>query len=334
MRNMPCCLILFAFSIKVLYIGFVFSEYCERRNKVGTVNVKPFVKWAGGKRQLLGIFRQYYPTQLTEGKIKRYIEPFAGGGAVLFDILQTYDIEEAFIFDINEDLINTYLAIKNEIRALVEYLADLECRYLNLNEKFRREMYYEIRYLYNSRALNYLPDIESAAQFIFLNRTCFNGLYRVNRSGRFNVPHGEHKNPTICDVQNLYAASSLLQKVHIFAGDYRESAKHIDKCSFVYFDPPYRPLNITSSFTSYSKFDFTDDDQVRLAQFFAEMSNTGAFLMLSNSDPKNVNPDDNFFDELYKDFYIHRIKAKRAINSNGKRRGFISEILVTNYKVY
>jgi len=295
---------------------------------------KPFIKWAGGKGQLLSTFEQYYPVLLIEGNIRRYIEPFVGGGAVLFNILQKYKIEEAFIFDINEDLINTYIVIKNNVDALVEYLSGLEHRYLKFNNEARKEMYYEVREAYNSRTLNNnQPDIERAAQFVYLNRTCFNGLYRVNRAGLFNVPPGDYKKPTICDAKNLYAASSLLQRVHIFPCDYRESISYADRDSFVYFDPPYRPLNITSKFTSYSKFDFTDEDQVHLAHFFAEMNDTGALLMLSNSDPKNENPDDNFFDELYGQFYIHRVKAKRAINSNGGRRGFVSEILVTNYRV-
>lgn len=299
-----------------------------------TICAKPFVKWAGGKGQLLDTFKQYYPLMLLEGRIRHYIEPFVGGGAVLFEILQKYKIEEAFIFDINEDLINAYIVIKYDVDILVEYLFGLECKYLDLNEKARKEMYYEIRDAYNSRTFKSgQPDIERAAQFIFLNRTCFNGLYRVNRAGLFNVPHGDYKNPTICDRKNLYAANSLLQRVHIFIGDYRESIKYADRYSFVYFDPPYRPINVTSNFTSYSKFDFTDEDQVQLAHFFAEMNDTGALIMLSNSDPKNENPDDNFFDELYGNFYIHRIKAKRAINSNGGRRGLVSEILVTNYKV-
>lgn len=299
-----------------------------------TKYVKPFVKWAGGKGQLLDIFEQFYPVLLREGGIRRYIEPFVGGGAVLFDILQKYQIEEAFIFDINEDLINTYIVIKNNVDALVEYLSDLEYRYLKMSKDARKKMYYQVREAYNSRTLkNNQPDIERAAQFIFLNRTCFNGLYRVNRAGLFNVPYGDYKNPTICDEKNLYAASALLQKVHIFNGDYKESFKYVNRYSFVYFDPPYRPLNVTSNFTSYSKFGFSDEDQVQLANFFAEMNNTGASLMLSNSDPKNENPDDNFFDELYGKFYIHRIKAKRAINSNGRGRGLVSEIIVTNYKV-
>jgi len=299
-----------------------------------TVCAKPFVKWAGGKGQLLDTFKQYYPSSLIKGCIRRYIEPFVGGGAVLFETLQKYKVEEAFIFDINEDLINTYAAIKNDVDTLVEYLSGLESKYLNLDEESRKGMYYEIRNAYNSRTLKSgQPDIERATQFIFLNRTCFNGLYRVNRAGHFNVPSGDYKNPTICDEDNLYAASFLLQRVHIFAGDYRECAGYVNKDSFVYFDPPYRPLNVTSSFTSYSKFDFTDEAQIQLANFFSEMNDTGALLMLSNSDPKNEDPNDNFFDELYKNFFIHRIKAKRAINSNGSRRGLISELLVTNYEV-
>ncbi|MEN2775581.1 DNA adenine methylase [Acetivibrio clariflavus] len=298
-----------------------------------TEYAKPFVKWAGGKGQLLDTFVEFFPSQLFEGTIKRYIEPFVGGGAVLFEILKSYEIEEAFIFDINEELINTYVVIKNHVDELVEYLSDMEYKYLKLSKDARKEKYYEIREAYNSLIFkSNVPDIERAAQFIFLNRTCFNGLYRVNRSGLFNVPSGDYKNPTICDEKNLYAVNSILQRVHIFAGDYRESLRYANKHSFVYFDPPYRPLNVTSSFTSYSKFDFTDEDQVQLAKFFSQMNDTGALLMLSNSDPKNINPEDNFFDELYGKFYIHRIKAKRVINSNGGGRGLISEILVTNYK--
>ncbi|MGE5629736.1 MAG: DNA adenine methylase [Caulobacteraceae bacterium] len=295
---------------------------------------KPFVKWAGGKGQLLDTFKHYYPLSLHEGNIRRYIEPFVGGGAVLFDILQKYAIEEAIIFDINKDLINTYIVIKNNVDNLVDYLSNIEYKYLKMDKNARKEMYYKVREAYNSRTiLNNQPDIERAGQFIFLNRTCFNGLYRVNRGGLFNVPVGNYKNPTICDRRNLYSVSSLLQRVQIFTGDYRESRKYADRNTFIYFDPPYRPLNVTSSFTSYSKFDFTDEDQVQLACFFEEMNETGALLMLSNSDPKNENPDDDFFDEIYGKFYIHRIRAKRAINSNGERRGFVSELLVTNYKV-
>lgn len=294
---------------------------------------KPFVKWAGGKTQLLEDFEKYYPLQLRRGSIKRYIEPFVGGGAVLFDILQKYNISEAFIFDINEELINAYKAIKYCVDDLIGELDKLETKYINIDCSCRKEMYYEVRDSYNSIKLkdNHL-DIMKAAYLIFLNRTCFNGLYRVNQSGAFNVPMGSYKNPKICDRKNLRAVSSLLQRVNIYSGDYSDSVKYIGKDSFVYFDPPYRPLSTSSNFTTYSRFDFNDDEQIRLSEFFKTMDRTGAKLMLSNSDPKNVNPNDNFFEEHFCTYNIYRLKAKRIINSNGNGRGLISEILITNYK--
>ncbi len=294
---------------------------------------KPFVKWAGGKTQLLEDFEKYYPLQLRRGSIKRYIEPFVGGGAVLFDILQKYNISEAFIFDINEELINAYKAIKYCVDDLIGELDKLETKYINIDCSCRKEMYYEVRDSYNSIKLkdNHLG-IMKAAYLIFLNRTCFNGLYRVNQSGAFNVPIGSYKNPKICDRKNLRAVSSLLQRVNIYSGDYSDSVKYIGKDSFVYFDPPYRPLSTSSNFTTYSRFDFNDGEQIRLSEFFKTMDRTGAKLMLSNSDPKNVNPNDNFFEEHFCVYNIYRLKAKRIINSNGNGRGLISEILITNYK--
>lgn len=303
-------------------------------NTTSVVTARPFVKWAGGKGQLLDTFKEYYPKKLFVRGIRKYIEPFVGGGAVLFDILQNYEVDEAFIFDINYDLINAYKVIKYNIDDLIGKLSIMEDRYLSSDEEIRKQMYYDTRNLFNSENSKTTDiDIDRAAQFIFLNKTCFNGLFRVNKSGHFNVPMGDYKNPKICDEENLYAVNNLLQKVNIFVGDYRESLKYADSDSFIYFDPPYRPLNVTSSFTSYSKFDFTDEDQIRLAKFFSEVSLTGALLMLSNSDPKNVNVNDCFFDELYEKFYIHRVHAKRVISSKGERRGSINEILVTNYKV-
>lgn len=303
-------------------------------NAITTITARPFVKWAGGKGQLLGTLKVYYPQKLFAGDIKKYIEPFAGGGAVLFDMLQNYNIDEAFIFDINYDLINTYKVIRDYIDDLIEKLTSMEDKYLNANEKTRKQIYYEVRELYNRDNSNAGKiDVNRASQFIFLNRTCFNGLFRVNKSGCFNVPVGDYKNPTICDEENLYAVNNILQRVNIFAGDYRESFKYVDKDTLVYFDPPYKPLNATSNFTSYSKFDFTDEEQIYLAQFFSKVNLTGALLMLSNSDPKNVDVNDCFFDKLYEEFYIHRVHAKRVINSNGKNRGNINEILVTNYRV-
>jgi len=295
---------------------------------------KPFVKWAGGKGQLLEIFKNYYPKELKSGKIKRYIEPFLGGGAVLLDILQNYNINEVFAFDINSELINAYVVIKENVESLIKELRGIEQKYLQYDKESRKQMYYEVRDEYNSITIyDQFTKIKKAAYFIFLNKTCYNGLYRVNTKGFFNVPYGDYKNPTICNEKNLYLLNYLLQKVNIFNSDYKESINYIDSSSFVYFDPPYRPLNQTSNFTSYNKFDFNDEDQIELAKFFKEANNLGAKLMLSNSDPKNEDPEDNFFDELYKEFYIHKIMAKRSINSNGKKRGQISEILVTNYSI-
>ena len=295
---------------------------------------QPFIKWAGGKGQLLSTFQKFYPQSLINGKIRRYVEPFVGGGAVLFDVLQNLPVKEAVIIDINIDLINTYKAVRDRVDSLIMLLEDIEHKYLAQDVEARKETYYGIRKAFNSRKVcDNQVDVEKASQFIFLNKTCFNGLYRVNKTGGFNVPFGDYKNPTICDTENLVSASTLLKKVEIVCGDFRETLGYVDSNSFVYFDPPYRPLNTTSSFTSYSRQDFADDDQIALADFYRQLHNTGALLMLSNSDPRNVDPLDDFFDELYKGFNIHRVQAKRAINSKGNSRGPLSEILVTNYEV-
>jgi len=299
--------------------------------------VKPFVKWAGGKGQLLKVFENFYPAELANDKIKKYIEPFVGGGAVLFDILQSYDIEQAYIFDINSDLINAYLAIKNDVNRLIEYLEQKEKEYIKLDFENRKNYYYQIRNKFNAYKLeansNSNKNIERAGHFIFLNKTCFNGLYRVNSEGLFNVPMGDYKNPKICDEENLSALSELLQKVEIFNLDYRESLAYADERTLMYFDPPYRPLNTTSSFTSYTKSDFTDSDQIELARFYSEIKKTGAYLMLSNSDPKNVRVTDTFLDDLYNEHYINTVQARRTINSKADKRGFINELLVTSYDI-
>lgn len=295
---------------------------------------QPFIKWAGGKGQLLSTFREFYPQSLMTGRIKRYVEPFVGGGAVLFDIVQSFPIEEAMIIDINRDLINTYKAVRDHVDCLIRLLEDIEQEYLAQDMETRKKTYYGIRKAFNLRKVDTgQVDTEKASQFIFLNKTCFNGLYRVNKSGGFNVPFGDYKSPTICAAENLSVASMLLKKVEIVHGDFRKASTYADSETFVYFDPPYRPLNETSSFTSYSKQDFTDDDQVALADFYRRLHDTGALLMLSNSDPRNADPLDCFFDDLYNGFNIHRVQAKRAINSKGNSRGPLSEILVTNYEV-
>lgn len=303
------------------------------------MKAKPFLKWAGGKTQLLDEIMRRLPKEMKEGKIHRYIEPFVGSGAVMFELVQTYPIEEVFIFDINDELITVYEVVQKDVERLIDRLAELENMFLFLEKEKRKAMYYDIRQQFNENLADFCfgtyggHKIERASQFIFLNRTCFNGLFRVNKKGEFNVPMGDYKNPTICDGDNLRAASAVLQTVRIMQGDYKESSAFVHDKTFVYFDPPYRPLSASSSFTAYSKFDFTDDHQKELAHYYRELNKRGAFLMLSNSDPKNTDPTDEFFDELYAGFTIERVVARRNINSKGNGRGTIHEILVTNYEV-
>ncbi|AFZ46998.1 DNA adenine methylase [Cyanobacterium stanieri PCC 7202] len=300
---------------------------------------KPFLKWAGGKSQLLETFRHYYPQSLLDGEKFNYIEPFIGGGAVFFDLVQNYNIRHSYLSDINPEIIIVYKTIQQSVDKLIEQLTELSEQYKSKNQEQQKEFFYFQRDKYNREKIdfNYL-DISSAwvkrsALFIFLNKTCFNGLFRTNKKGDFNVPHGKYKNPNIIDKNNLLNVCSLLQNTDIEISDYQNCTKYINKKSFVYFDPPYRPLNKTSSFNSYSQFLFDDNEQKRLANFYKELNDSySVYLMLSNSDPKNENPQDNFFDELYQGFNIYRIPATRMINSKGGKRGSINEILVINYE--
>ena len=294
--------------------------------------VKPFVKWAGGKNSLIPQLTKYYPLELKDGTIERYIEPFVGGGAVLIDILQKYEVKEAYAFDINKDLINCYNVIKTNVENLIQELDKKEKDFLILDNNARQQFFYNIRTEYNSYTLNEDINVKRASEFIFLNRTCFNGLYRVNKDGKFNVPCGKYKNPTICDSNNLRNLSKLIKNVTFEYGDYKKSESFVNENTFVYFDPPYRPLSITSGFTSYTKEDFNDDNQKELANYFYKLDLKNAKLMLSNSNPKNVNEDDNFFENIYKGFVINEVSAKRMINANAKGRGEISELLITNYE--
>ncbi len=295
--------------------------------------IKPFVKWAGGKGSLIPQLKNFYPFELENETINKYVEPFVGGGAVLINILQKYDVREAYAFDINIDLINCYNVIKSNVEELIKYLKAKEDEFLRLENEDRQEYFYNVRQEYNSyRITENELSIKRAGEFIFLNRTCFNGLYRVNKNGEFNVPCGKYKNPTICDANNLRNLSSLIRNVVFQYGDYKQSEKYIDKNTFVYFDPPYRPLSVTSGFTSYTKEDFNDENQKELAKYFRKLDEKNAKLMLSNSNPKNTNKDDDFFEDIYKGFYINEISAKRMINANSKGRGEISELLIINYE--
>ena len=200
--------------------------------------VKPFVKWAGGKSSLIPQITKYFPLELKNNQIEKYVEPFVGGGAVLIDILQKYDIKQAYAFDINKDLINCYNVIKYKVEDLIQKLDKKEKEFLPLRIYERQKYFYDIRTKYNSYFLNAELDAERASEFIFLNRTCFNGLYRVNKSGKFNVPFGKYKNPTICDSRNLRNLSILFKNTIFKYGDYKESESLIDENTFVYFDPP------------------------------------------------------------------------------------------------
>ncbi|MDR0570180.1 MAG: DNA adenine methylase [Clostridiales Family XIII bacterium] len=292
--------------------------------------VKPFVKWAGGKAQILDEIRRLYPSGLGT-TITKYAEPFVGGGAVLFDILSKYQLNEVYISDINQELITTYSHIRDDVSELVDILRTMAQDYLPASGDIRRTYYYGKRERFNVLKAEANTSVEVAALFIFLNRTCFNGLYRVNNKGGFNVPMGSYKNPTICDEGNLTAVSERLQNVDIVCGDYKESSGFIDEKTFAYFDPPYRPLSETARFTSYAQDGFDDKKQEELAWFIKDLSRKGAYVVASNSDPKNTDESDNFFDELYGSMYIARISASRAINSVGEKRGRVSELLISNY---
>lgn len=289
---------------------------------------RPFIKWVGGKTQLLDDIKESLPRDLSQREEVTYVEPFVGGGAVLFWILQEYpNITRAIINDINTELICTYRVVKYDVERLISELARLQAEYLPLDEIGRREYFLTQRKLFNEKGSS---DIETAALFIFLNRTCFNGLYRVNAKGKFNVPHGRYSNPKICDEETLRADSDVLQRVDILCGDFAQTGKYAGDNVLYYFDPPYRPLTETSSFTSYSKEGFDDTEQTRLRDFCAQIAERKSLFVASNSDPQNVDNKDNFFDQLYEMFSIKRVSAARMINSKGNCRGTISEIMISN----
>ncbi|HCE58004.1 MAG TPA: modification methylase [Prolixibacteraceae bacterium] len=291
---------------------------------------KPFVKWVGGKTQLLDALEMVLPVKFSEYGNLTYIEPFVGGGAVLFRILQRYpNISKAIINDINPDLTTAYKVVKENPSELINWLRMIQNEYLPLDEEKRKQYFLDKRHRFNTK----LPEsLENTALFIFLNRTCFNGLYRVNSKGFFNVPFGRYANPKICDEQTILADSKLLQKVEILTGDFEETLKYTGKNSFFYFDPPYKPLSKTSGFNSYAKEDFGDVEQIRLANFCKKIDSLGHTFVLSNSDVKNQNADNHFFDDIYQQFNIQRVFASRMVNSNAEKRGKLTELLITNQR--
>jgi DNA adenine methylase len=290
---------------------------------------KPFLKWAGGKTQLISTIEKELPNNFDK-QAYTYIEPFVGSGAMLFWMLNKFpNIKRAVINDINGDLINSYNTIKNGVDKLIYTLNSWQEEYyqISVDTELKKEYYYEKRKLFNLRTSD---NVTQTALFIFLNRTCFNGLYRVNSKNEFNVPIGSYKKPMICDETNLRAVNQLLQNVTILNADYAYTLKFAEKNTLFYFDPPYKPLSKTSSFNSYSKDEFNDDEQIRLANFCHQLDELDHDWILSNSDVKGKNPDDDFFDELYSKYNIKRVMARRSINANPEKRGVLTELLITN----
>lgn len=289
---------------------------------------KPFVKWVGGKTRLLDEVKALMPHSLESMTGITYVEPFVGGGAVLFWILQEFpNIEHAAINDANAKLICTYKAVRDNADELVERLKAIQSEYLSLGSAERDAYYLEQRAKFNSGGAS---GCETAALFIFLNKTCFNGLYRVNSKGCFNVPHGKYASPKICDEGTLRADSSILQKVEISCGDFSETGKFAGPGTLFYFDPPYKPLTDAGAFTSYTENGFGDSEQLRLGKFIESIATSGSTFIASNSDPKNTGAGDGFFDKLYCKFSIKRVSAPRMVSSSPSGRGRVSEIMVSN----
>jgi len=305
------------FDVNAIFAYRVYS-LADKKNlfddvaKIIAEKPKPFVKWVGGKRQLLTQFRRLnlYPPELFDIKRGRYFEPFVGGGAVFFDLLP----ERGFLSDLNKELVITYNVIKNDVGGLIASLK---------KHKNDKDYFLKLR----SQDLSKLSDLSVASRFIFLNRTCFNGMYRVNSKGGFNVPYGKYTNPLICDEDNLKKVSKALQGIEIKHQDYKEVLKKAKKGDFIYFDPPYYPISKTSSFTSYTSEAFLDKEQIELRDTFMELNKRGCYVMLSNSDTPFIN-------KIYSGLQgvrINKVEAGRAINSKGSGRGKITEVLITNY---
>lgn len=295
------------------------------------VKAKPFIKWVGGKRQLIGQLEAHLPADFGKWNDATYIEPFVGGGAMLYYMLQRYpNIGRAVINDINSDLMTCYHTVRNSPEKLIASLHEIQNAYNGLRtEEARKDFYLQARARYNGKNLDCM---ENTVLFIFLNRTCFNGLYRVNKKGLFNVPFGRSEKAQLCDEDTIMADSELLQRVEIMTGDFEATINRAQGHTLFYLDPPYRPLCGTSNFNDYAKQAFNDDAQIRLKHFCDRISSAGHKFMLSNSDGRGRNVHDIFFDRLYEDYQIERVWAARCVNSDASKRGKITEILVRNYK--
>lgn len=298
------------------------------------MRVKPFLKWAGGKSQLLKPIMKAVETAQSEKRKFIYIEPFVGSGAVFLQVMEQFGgkVKKAVINDRNKDLIQAYRVIRDELPQLLNEMEKLKVSYYNQStESSKKSLYYEIRDEFNKREAEWA---KQTAMLIFLNKTCYNGLYRVNSKDEFNVPFGKYKNPGIYEKNKLEALHSLLQKVTILNEDFNDMLPYIDEHpnTFVYLDPPYRPISSTASFNAYAKDIFDDEEQMRLKQFCDRLHKKGSYWLLSNSDPKNIDAEDTFFEDLYSDYFIDRVEARRSINSNAAKRGNIHELLISNFE--
>lgn len=274
------------------------------------MNIPTFVKWAGGKKQLLTQFKNLFPKEITT-----YHEPFVGGGSVAFYIIKNHKPKKVYISDINEELINCYNVIKNNAKELIWILK----QYSKIHSK---ETYYEFR----EQNPQKLSNVQRAARFIYLNKTCFNGLYRVNGNGKFNVPIGSYKKPAIVQEDDLKEISGLLKNAIIKKTSFETVLNRAKKGDFIYFDPPYYPLKKGQSFTTYTKENFLEKEQEKLAKTFKNLDKRGCLVMLSNSDTE-------FIKNLYKEYNISTVKARRMINCDATKRGAINEVVITNYPI-
>lgn len=305
-----------------------------------SASARPFMKWAGGKTQLLPALGDRFQAAFEPGaEVNHYAEPFLGSGAVFLDLASREGLEAADLNDTNPELFVVWSVVKKDAEALIARLEELSQRYTGFDASKRDQEFYRVRAEYNEQKdrfpyRRYRRDawVLRAAEMIFLNKTCFNGLFRVNSKGGFNVPTGRYKNPTICPADRIRGASVLLKGVSLHNEDFEHCLDYCTNESLVYFDPPYRPITETSAFTSYTQGGFNDDDQRRLAKVCRELDRRGARFVLSNSDPRNTDLSDSFFDDLYGGFQIDRVPARRAINSKGTGRGSINELLIRNFE--
>ena len=276
------------------------------------IKTPTLVKWAGGKKQLIGQFKPLFPKQII-----RYFEPFVGGGAVAFYLLKTHpEIKKIYLSDINKELIITYNVVKKNLNELIISLKKHERNH----KKDPKKYYYKIRDL----VLKKEDYVGIASRFIYLNRTCFNGIYRVNKNGKFNVPIGRYKNPGICQEKDLQEISNLLKKDDVKVSQFSEVLKKAKKGDFIYFDPPYYPLDGKPSFTTYTQNNFLEEEHRELVRVFKELDKRGCKIMLSNSDS-------NFIRDLYQGYDIQVVHATRMINCDATKRGKIKEIVIRNY---